>query len=71
MITQEEINAITQIPMKGGQTIKDSLNQAVDQVNYQKEKEYMGQTFNPKLVPDSFGLEKPFSKSGNQMLYVA
>ena len=72
VITQEDIDAFSKIPInKEGKTIKDTLNEAVEQVNYQKEKEYMGETFNPKLVPDDFGLEQPFSRGGNQMLYVA
>lgn len=41
IITQEDIDAISQIPLKDGKTIKDTLNEAVDQVNYQKEKDYM------------------------------
>jgi hypothetical protein len=44
VITQEELNLITKnidLSMKGGATIKETLNEAVQQVNYQKEKEYM------------------------------
>jgi hypothetical protein len=74
VITQEELAKITKnidLSMKGNGTIKDTLNEAVNQVNYQKEKEYMSQSFNPKLIPDDYGLDQPFSRGSSQMLYIA
>lgn len=74
VISPEDLSLITDtldLQMNGGKTIKDSLNEVVEQVNYQKEEEMMRETFNPKLVPESFGLDQPFSFGSSQLLYVA
>ena len=37
VVTKEELSTIANFDLRGGKTIKESLIQAVDQVNYQKE----------------------------------